>query len=246
MPQEPKPQDSVEIMKEKQKTIRWAIFIGAFVILGGGGIFLGKNMKLNFKTGELEVTKPIVEQIKQNTTTDPNTNLNFTTGELTSETSKKIKELPDISPQKFSGKNYINTEFGYLFTCEHPDKWNISYTPSNFNTGEPMNVIEASNGLEFKLIVSDNDTKVSLQELVNVLITGSTITNEQIPEVTFDKDGRTAFFRTFVKAFNKEALMKVIVTPTRGYIAAAYYPEEMKSNWAVNEFEKMVASFTLF
>jgi hypothetical protein len=246
MPTDTNLPQSVEIIKEKQKTLRWAIFIGAFVVLGGGGILLGKNMKMNIKTGELEITKPITEQVKQTTSTDTKTNLTYTTGELSEDIAKKIKELPDVNPEKFTGKNYINTQYGYLFTCENPDKWNISYSASNYNTGEPMNIINGGNGVEFKMMVSANEEKISLQDLVTILTTGSTMVNDQVPEVTYDNDGQTAFFRTFVKAFNKEALMKVIVTPTRGYIAAAYYPKNMAGDKTVNEFEKMVASVTLF
>lgn len=51
MPTETNESYSVEVAKEKQKTIRWAILIGAFFILGAAAIFLGKNLKINVKEG---------------------------------------------------------------------------------------------------------------------------------------------------------------------------------------------------
>lgn len=245
MPTETNENYSVEVAKEKQKTIRWAILIGAFFILGGAAIFLGKNLKINVKEGQLEVSKPIVEQVNQPTKTDTLTSIDFTTGTFKKEDVEKIKKLPDISPNRFTGKNYINLDYSYLFSCENPDTWNITYSPSNYNTGEPMNLIDAGNGIEFKMIVSENDEKISLKELVKILVLGSTTVNEEAPQVTYDDAGKTAFFRTYVKKFNKEALIKIIVTEKRGYIAGVYFPKEMAENERVKELEKMVASVTL-
>ncbi len=80
---------------------------------------------------------------------------------------------------------------------------------------------------------------------MNILIFGSTVVNEEAPQVTYDDAGKTAFFKTFVKAFGKDALMKVIVNEKRGYIAAVYYPKEMANDRKVSELEKMIASVTL-
>ena len=245
MPTETNENYSVEVAKEKQKTIRWAILIGAFFILGGAAIFLGKNLKINVKEGQLEVSKPIVEQVNQPTKNDTLTTIDFTTGTLKKEDVEKIKKLPNINPNGFSGKNYINLEYGYLFTCENPGEWNLTYTPANYNTGEPINFINAGNGIEFKMVVSENDENISLKELVKLLVMGSTTVNEEAPQVTYDDAGKIAFFKTYVKKFDKNALIKVIVTEKRGYIAAVYFPKGMDENVKVKELEKMVASVTL-
>lgn len=246
MDNKPETNYSVEVAKEKQKTLRWGMFIGAFFILGAAAIFLGKNLKINVKEGQLEVSKPLIEQVNQPTKSDTGTSTTFTTGKIDKNLAQEIKALPGVDPNHFTGKNYINNEYNYLFSCDNPEKYNIAYRSSNYNSGDPINYIDAGDGIEFKLIISDNDQNTTMEELINLLTSASAMINGMQPEVTYADGGKTAFFKTYVKAYLKYAIIKIILTPERGFIAGVYYPEKLANDPRKLDLEKMVATLTLF
>ena len=73
--------ETLEIYREKQKTIRKAMIWGVVLVIGVLIIFLGGKLKFN-KEG-IEISKDILQSTSQKT--NSSSNGNFTSGELNSE-----------------------------------------------------------------------------------------------------------------------------------------------------------------
>lgn len=250
MPDSSKPthdQHAVEMYREKQKTIRKAITFGVILIVGLMVIIFGGKLKLS--KDEIVIEKNIIESTGQK---KENTGIGeFTTGQLNPKAKEYIQENKDkISTAGFTGKNYINNELGYLFSVEHPEKWQISYERDNWDKdGMAVNTIEAGDGIVFKLTAGKNSEHTDIETLANAMYLGLSLYagNDPSlkPEINFDKATQTAFFNGMNVQNHKRVLMKVILKNDNGYIGYVEYPKEFEGDERVKELKHMVGTLTL-
>jgi len=241
----------LEIYKEKQKTIRKAITYGVILIIGVLIIFLGGRLK--FGKDGIEISKDILQTTDQKKTSSNNGD--FTTGELNDDAKKLLeKNKQQISPGSFSGKNYINNELGYLFSVEHPEKWNISYAKDNAGAQDfvdnPVNRIDAGDGILLKVSIGNNNEAETIESIAGgfYMLFAELAKNDPSlkPEITYDKPTQTAFFNGVNVQNYKRVLMKIVLKNGKGYFSYTEYPKELEEDVRVKELKNMVATLTVY
>lgn len=251
MPENTSLQNSqLEIYREKQKTIRKAITYAVILIIGVLVLFLGGRFK--FGKDGIEISKDILQTTDQKKTTSNNGD--FTTGELNDDAKKFIeKNKQQINPGSFSGKNYINNEMGYLFSVEHPEKWNISYAKENAGVQDivqhPVNSIDAGDGILLKISIGNNTDAETIESLAGAfyMVFAELAKNDPSikPEISYDKPTQTAFFNGVNVQNYKRVLMKIVLKNGKAYFAYVEYPKELEEDERVKELKHMVATLTV-
>ncbi|MFY7840406.1 MAG: hypothetical protein ACOVP7_09020 [Lacibacter sp.] len=251
MPENTSPQNpQLEIYREKQKTIRKAITYAVILIISVLVLFLGGRFK--FGKDGIEISKDILQTTDQNKTTSNNGD--FTTGELNDDAKKFIeKNKQQINPGSFSGKNYINNELGYLFSVEHPEKWNITYQKENAGVQDfvdrPVNRIEAGDGIQMKISIVNNTDEETFDSIAGAfyMLFAELAKNDPSvkPEISYDKPTQTAFFNGVHVQNYKRVLMKIILKNGKAYFGYIEYPKELEDDERVKELKHMVATLTV-
>lgn len=240
---------SVEIYREKQKTIRRAITYGVILVIGVLIIFLGGRLK--FSKDGIEISKDVLQTTDQKK--EKSGNGDFTIGELNDDAKKFIEENKEkISPASFTGKNYINNSFGYLFSVEHPEKWTISYNPENADAQDfsenPVNKIDAGDGIIFKTAVVTNKDHETIESIAGAFyLVFAEIAKQDPslkPEITYDKPTQTAFFNGVHVQNYKRVLMKIVLKNNKAYFGYLEYPGTFEDDERVKELKHMVATLT--
>ena len=242
----------LEMYREKQKTIRKAITYGVILIVGALVIFFGGELIFNPKKGEFIIRKDVLKETKQEKTSSNNGD--FTTGELNDDAKKLIeKNKQQINPRSFSGKNYINNELGYLFSVEHPEKWNISYAKEHAGVEDfvdkPVNRIDARDGILLKVSIGNNREAETIESLAGafyMVFAELAKSDPSIkPEITYDKPTQTAFFNGVNVQNYKRVLMKIVLKNGKAYFSYTEYPKELEEDERVKELKNMVATLTV-
>jgi hypothetical protein len=256
--------DNLAIEKERQKTKRYLIFIGAFAVISIVGIFLVLNkagaggtglIDLDLSKGKisLQLQKPILEQTSQPTAeykTD-NGKVEFTTGKIDNNIITELKnENVPISVNSFTGENYINTELGFILTILNPEAWTVTYNPEGkFNPYYSVNTIVTNDAVQSHFNVNvdrlppDADFRTSillqLQELVN---TGVIM---DLPAISYDEESETIFLSYYNDLTQGATYQKIILDGYDYYVATANFNSALTPPERVNDLIEMVASFTL-
>lgn len=239
-----------EMYREKQKTIRRAITYGVILVVGVLIIFLGGRLK--FGKDGIEISKDILQTTDQKKTNSNNGE--FTTGVLNDDAKKFLQENKEkINPSSFAGKNYINNELGYLFSVEHPEKWNITYNPANAGhtnfTDNPVNTIDAGDGILLKLSIGNNTEAETIESIAGAfyqVFAELAKSDPSIkPEISYDKPTQTAFFNGVNVQNYKRVLMKMVLKNGKAYFAYVEYPKELAEDERVKELKNMVATLTV-
>jgi hypothetical protein len=240
----------VEMYREKQKTIRRAITYGVILIVGIFIIFLGGRLK--FGKDGIEISKDILQTTDQKKTDSDNGE--FTTGVLNDDAKKFLqKNKEKINPASFAGKNYINNNLGYLFSVEHPEKWNITYNPDNAGhtnfTDNPVNTIDAGDGILLKLSIGNNTEAETIESIAGAfyqVFAELAKSDPSIkPEISYDKPTQTAFFNGVNVQNYKRVLMKMVLKNGKAYFGLVEYPKELAEDERVKELKNMVATLTV-
>jgi hypothetical protein len=256
--------DQVAIEKEKQKTKRYLIFIGAFVLVAVFGIYLVLNkagaggtgsIDLDFSAGKisLQLEKPIIKQTKQ-PTAEYKTNegdVEFTTGKFDGNIIRELeKDNIPISVNSFSGENYINTELGYILTILNPDAWSVTYNPEGkLNPFYPVNTIITDDAVQSHLNVNiDNlapgeDFQTSIMIQLQELVDSGIIT--QLPAISYDENSETIFLSYYNESTQGATYQKIVRDGNQYYVATANFNDALTPPARVNDLIEMVASFTL-
>lgn len=239
--------DQVEIYREKQKTIRKGITYGVILVVGVLVIFLGGKFKLS-KDG-IEISKDILKETSQ--ASNSSKEGSFTSGYLNADAKKLIEEKKnEINPSGFTGQNYINNDFGYLFSVKNPGKWHISYNPNAANSqdGTGMNTIDAGDGIVFKVSAGQKTEGENIETVATtfyyLLSAAAEVDPSYKPEISYDNASQTAFFGTKNMQNGKKILMKAIIKGNNYYFGYLEYPEPLANDPRVAELKEMVSTLT--
>lgn len=260
MPEKQQESDAVKIALSKEKTKRYMIYIGAFVLISLVGIILvfkggeDGNKKLDFNMKEMKlsvsVDRPIVQQVNQPTTnySTPKGDVKFTTGSIDPAYITQLEaQNVDISPTHFSGKNFINKSAGFLFTIEHPERWQVAYTPNqtlqnatlinSFTSGDnSMNVVVEQLPSNLDIVTY---TQLSLQNSLSIgLLT-------EMPDVKYDRTSQTSFYGFYNLSTGGYIIQKLFVKKNVGYVVTAYFSATSSDEISMNDMLQMISTFTL-
>jgi hypothetical protein len=250
--------DAVKIEHDRQKTKRYQMYIGAITLLALVGvyvIFKSGNGKLdvNVKEGKfgLSIDKPIVSQ--ENVATknyeSPKGTIQFTTGRISQNLISQFEsENISFSPDRFTGKNFVNKELGFLFSIEHPEKWKVVYSPNNFVLGAyRVNDFFSADGNNMNVSIATLPSPIDItsyaEECVQELIQ-TKITN-QIPNVEYDVASNTVFFVYFNNINGSYTFQKAILSGNKAFVASANLSATSNDQIAQEDMGLMVRSFTL-
>ncbi len=248
----------VLIEREKQKTKRQMMFyilLGVIAITGLFLVFSGKdgkrNVGIDISKGKFEfsVDKPIVEQTEQKTETTVirGKKIDFTTGSLNKSVLSKLSvNKMAISPSRFTGKNLINKQAGYILTVERPELWNVAYNQDGLtNSMIPVNVISRENA-EIRVTMSAYDPsvdfKTQVQQAMQQLQSLGVIST--IPDIKYGADGYTAFLTYTNQLTGGISYQKMMVKDGKVYCPTANYNKLLTPQTVVDDLVNMVASFT--
>lgn len=255
---------SVEIEKERQKTIRYFMFIAVFAVISLVAIYTifnndgtgGKrsvDIDLSKGTIALSVDQPIVEQVKQPVKNydTPQGTVQFTTGKVEAAELAKFNNnfnLQAAQPTQFTGKNFINNEVGFLLTVENPQFWQVAYNPQGITIPVmPVNTIYESNGTHLNVNIERLQPGVDLQGFVTQSL--QTMMNlgvlSQMPDVSYDMASQTAFLEYANPQTGGQTYQKVVLKGNVAYIASANYNSMISNPQRIQDLIKMVATFTL-
>jgi hypothetical protein len=237
---------TIEMYREKHKTIRRAIFLTVILIVGILIVLFGGRLKVS-RSG-IEISKDVLQTTGQKK--ESGGNGEFTTGDLNDAGRKFIEDNKKaINPAGFTGKNYINNDLGYLFSVARPEKWTITYNPQNANQeNAAVNAIDAGDGINFKVSVADNSEGYDIEEVAGSMYLAFSMLAEEdpsiMPGIQYDKASQTAFFNGANVQNHKRVLMKIVIKNRKGYFAYVEYPKEMESDDRVKSLREMVATLT--
>lgn len=253
--------EHVAIEKEKQKTLRYLIFFGTFIIIAIIGLYFvfvrgseggKKHVEFDLSKGQLKfsVEKPLVEQIDQPTLkyTAKNQNVNFTTGQIKQEVVDEISQNVNVESDQFTGKNLINTQAGYIMSVENPGNWQVSYDSEGlYDASYPINTIYSNNeydghvNINLYKMMPGEEFKSSLESGMQELVYSGSL--QYMPVIEYDEAGTTAFLQ-YYNDLGGASAQKIVKRGNRAYIATANYNENLTPENKINELVDMVASFT--
>jgi hypothetical protein len=255
---------SVEIEKERQKTIRYFMFIAVFavialvaiyIIFGNSGAGGKRSVDIDLSKGTiaLSVDQPIVEQVKQPVINydTPQGTVQFTTGKVEAAELDKVNtnfNLQTAQPTEFTGKNFINNEVGFLLTVENPQFWQVAYNPQGITIPVvPVNTIYESNGNHLNVNIERLQPGMDLQGFVTQSLQSMVMLGvlSQMPEVSYDLASQTAFLEYANPQTGGQSYQKVVLKGNVAYIASANYNNMISDPKRVQDLIKMVATFTL-
>jgi hypothetical protein len=204
-----------------------------------------KEMKLS-----VSVDRPIVEQAKQPTTTynTPKGDVKFTTGSIDPAYITQLEaQNVDISPTRFSGKNFVNKAAGFLFSIEHPERWQVAYTPNNtilsatrindFSSGDNnMNVV-------VEQLPSNLDIVTYTQATLQFSLSSGLLT--EMPYVEYDRTSQTSFYGFYNLTSGGYTIQKLFVKGNVGYVATANFSANSTDEISIADMLLMISTFTL-
>ncbi|SEM49961.1 hypothetical protein SAMN04489760_11849 [Syntrophus gentianae] len=258
-------EESKSLAIEKQKTLRLFMIIAALLLLAAVGFVVllrgiekggeGK-MDVDFTGGKFSLTlqKPIVDQIKLGTakTEGSGEKIEFTQGRINNpDVVNQIRNLGPANPTAFSGKNFISNDLRFLFSAEHPEKWQVRYNPAGLqNAAVPVYTIYNQEGSHLNIGVGPIPQNVNIQQFValNIQTMFQAGMIQQMPQVTYDLPSETAFAVFTNPQTLGQSYQKVIINRERNqvFVASANYNQTLSSPEGVQDLLNMIATFTLF
>ena len=261
MPENQQPEsDAVKIAHDKEKTKRYTIYIGAFVLIALVGIILvfnatgdgNRKFDLNMKEMKLSVSvdRPIVQQVNQPTSSysTPKGDVKFTTGTVSPEIISQLEaNNVSIAETSFTGKNYINKSFQFLFSFQYHEIWQVQYTPNDVQgTVTTVNKFLDNSGNFMSIGVEQIPAGTNFQAYVNENIRQLMATGQVAmePDVDLEVSSGTAFFSYFISSTGGMMVQKLIVRGTNAYVASAYFSPTV-NNVSAADMLLMISTFTL-
>ncbi len=253
----------ITLEKERQKTKRYLYFLLAFGALAVIGIVVVMNavqsggkggVELDLSKGKLKfnVDKPIVEQAAQPTKTynSPQGDVQFTTGKIDSAIVQQLQEsvAAPILPDRFTGKNLVNKEAGFLLTVENPQAWKVDYNAAGMtNPVIPVNTITAADGSHLSIGREPLPANIDIETYVTASVQNLMAMGllAQFPDVTYDRPSQTPFLLYSNPLTGGQSYMKLIVNDETAYAVSANTNVLLSDPQTVRELEAMVGSFTL-
>ncbi len=256
--------DNLAIEKERQKTKRYLIFIGAFAVIAIFGIYLvlqkagaggTGSIDLDLSKGKisLQLEKPIVKQTKQPTAEykSDEGDVEFTTGKIDGNFIKELeKDNVPISVNSFAGENYINTELGFILTILNPSEWSVSYNPDGkFNPYFPVNTIITNDAVQSHLNINVDklppgaDFRTTILDQLQQLVASGIIT--QLPAISYNEESETIFLSYYNEETQGATYQKVVLDYNDYYVATANFNSALTPADRIDDLIEMVASFTL-
>jgi hypothetical protein len=251
--------DFVKIERERQKTKRQMmayVLMGAISLLGLIMVFKGsegtRKVDIDLTKGKFQfsVDKPIIEQVNQKTetTTLRGKEVDFTTGTLNPEVIKQLqKENIEISPSRFTGKNLINKEAGYILTIDNPEKWSVQYNPAGLNDPmTPINIISGQGG-DLRITRSPMQPGFDFQTQVRLTMEMFLYMGliSEMPDIKYDNNYTTAILTYNNQQTGGVSYQKIMLKNGMLYAPTANYNIQVTSAEDRNALINMVASFTV-
>lgn len=245
--------DAVKIARDKERTKRFTLYIGALSLVAIFGIYFvfkaGKG-SINFgKDGvKVEIDKPIVAQVGV-TTSEYKTskgNIPFTTGSVNPEVIQKLQDQNvSISSASFTGENYINREAGFLFSVSHPNNWSIQYNSSG--NDQPINTFTSADGSQFMVGIEQLPMQMTIENYIKIalnnLLQAGTI--QEMPLVEYDFPSNTAFLYYHNLGNGSEIYQKIIIKGNKAFGAGVKYFEGSSNDIIAADLLQMISTFTL-
>ncbi|MEI6847376.1 MAG: hypothetical protein WCK32_04960 [Chlorobiaceae bacterium] len=257
--------ESKNLAIEKQKTLRLLIFILATLLLGAIGLYVmskgtekgGKGtVNVDFTKGKfsLSLEKPIVDQIKQETSQAAGTSnqTQFTKGIINNqEVIDQLNKLGPKDPTAYSGKNFINNELNFLLSVPHPENWQVRYNQAGLqNSMIPVTSFINQDGSNLNIGVSPIMPSMNIEQFLMLNIENLLQRRMimQMPQVTYDFPSETAF-AVFTNPYTQgESYQKVIINRARNqvFVASANYNQRLSTPETIRDLLNMITTFTLF
>ncbi len=250
---------------EKQKTLRLLMILGSGLIVAGVALFIlfqstsgggSGKVDIDLTSGKvsLSLEKPIVDQVKLNTSSASSggNTVQFTEGKIQS--ADTIREIESIaartSPTSFSGQNYINNEAGFLFSVLNPINWQVQYDSNGlYNPAMSLLRVYNAEGSHLNVNFSNTSGGLNIQQFVDMNIQASFQSGilMQMPEITYDYASQTAFAIVTNPMTQGQSYMKFIIDQKgdRAVVASANYNNMLSSPGAIQELTNMIATLTL-
>lgn len=257
--------NSENLAIEKQKTFRLLMTIVALLLLAGVGFYVvvkgtekggSGKVDVDFTAGKFSLTlqKPIVDQIKLGTSKTEGTSdkIQFTEGMIKNQdVIDQISNLGSTRPTAFSGKNFISNDLRFLFSVQHPDKWQVKYNPAGLqNSMIPVYIIFNQEGSHLNIGIGPIQPNVDIQQFVTLNIQSMLQAGLlwQQPQVTYDLPSETAFAVFTNPQTMGQSYQKVIINRARNlvFIASANYNQMLSNPEGIQDLINMIATFTLF
>lgn len=248
---------SLEELKilQKAKNFRRIILLLTIIIIATIAIFFGRTFNGKFLGVELNVggQESITEQVKQETK-NSTLDIPFTVGKIDEKASAAIlKQKEKINQNGFTGRNYINYDFGFLFEVKNPTNWNLTYNPSKWN--QPLSMLESAvvniddpnNTFRFRIVGVDNPQNESIEKFVNDFTTSFTVLSGITPKVNYNKGANVdvAFFEAENTETGVSTLVKAVLANQKCYVGFLYYYTAQANEPKILELKGMLSTLTL-
>jgi hypothetical protein len=250
--------EQVLIERERQKTKRQMMFYVLMGIIACFGLILvfrgtegTRKVDIDLSKGKFNfsVDKPIVEQINQtkDSATLRGNKIEFTTGTVKSEVIDQIQQQNEIiSPTRFTGKNLINKEAGFILTVEHPENYSVSYNPEGLhNSYIPVNTITGGYGnvnISRAASAAGYDFPTQVEWALQLLLNNGYLI--QMPHINYDESRTTAFLTYNNQVTGGISYQKLTLKNGMIYSAMANYNSTLTPQNEKDDLVNMVASLT--
>lgn len=252
--------DDSNIAVEREKTKRLMITVGAGAVLGVLAMILFFNtvgnrkgdLDIDITSGKFKVSldKPIGEQVQQSTSSLSTKDgpLQFNTGTISDSVIKNVEaQGQKIDPTKFTGKNLISSEAGFVLSANEPSKWTVTYDPSGLHNSDiPVTTITGDGFGNVKVVRRANTGHVNIRtfigEAVATLRSSGVINSD--PEIQFDDQRKTAFLTVTNIETGGQSYVKVVIYNNTVFVASADYNALLTDESTKNDLIGMVASFS--
>jgi hypothetical protein len=249
---------SLEELKilQRAKNFRRIMLLITVIIIAAIAILFGRSFSGKFLGVELNVggQESINEQVKQETK-NSDINIPFTVGTIDEKASEAIlNQKEKINQSGFTGKNYINYDYRFLFEVKNPANWNIRYDPTQWN--QPLNLLEKAvvniddpnNTFRFRIVGLDNSANESIEKFVADFTSSFAQTSGITPKVNYDKgpNADIAFFEAENAENGISTLVKAVLANNKYYVGFLYYYTQQQNDPKILELKDMISTLTAF
>ncbi len=249
---------SLEELKilQRAKNFRRIMLLLTIIIIAAIAILFGRSFTGKFLGVELNVggQESITDQVKQETK-NSDLNIPYTVGTIDEKSSEAIlNQKEKINQNGFTGKNYINYDYRFLFEVKNPANWNLQYDPSQWN--QPMNLLvkavvnidDPNNMYRFRIVGMDNITNESIEKFVADFTSSYTSVSGITPKVNYDKSAMAdiAFFEAENMENGVSTLVKAVLANNKYYVGFLYYYTNQQNDAKILELKEMVSTLTAF
>lgn len=252
--------DETELGVEREKTKRHMMTLGVGGLIGLIVIILFFN-SIGNRQGSVDVDvtslkfkvsldKPIGEQVQQPTSTlsTKDGELKFNTGTISDSVIKNVEaQGQTIDPTRFSGKNLISPEAGFVLSSQSPSKWTVAYDKAGLRDPSTPITRITGDGLGNLFITRGPDTdhagiRASVEVTVNEMRQRGMINAD--PDIRYVEANQTAFLTFTNTDTGGQSYMKVVIYNDTVYVASANYNAVLTDQSTKNDLINMVASFS--